>query len=235
MEEGGMNGSAVSERDTVAVTHKRFMFHHKETTMRWQSRERPDVFLVISLLVLFSAGCGDDGSSTGPEGPSDNGQVTIVFNEINYNSSDDFDPEDWVELCNTGANTVDLSGWIFMDEDDAHVFILPDSTVIAPQGFLVLSTDTTAFHEVFPDVSVYVGDFPFGLSGRGELIRFFNAEGELIDQVNYDDSAPWPEEPDGNGATLGLVNPARDNELAENWAASYGHGTPGEVNDVYAE
>ena len=30
-----------------------------------------------------------------------------------------------------------------------------------------------------------------------------------------------------------LINPARDNTLAENWAASTGHGTPGEINSAW--
>ena len=49
----------------------------------------------------------------------------------------------------------------------------------------------------------------------------------------YDDKAPWPEQADGEGATLELLNPFRDNRLAENWAASAGHGTPGRQNSVF--
>ncbi|MBK7173796.1 MAG: T9SS type A sorting domain-containing protein [Bacteroidales bacterium] len=52
-----------------------------------------------------------------------------------------------------------------------------------------------------------------------------------IDTVNYDDTDPWPVEPDGNGPTLELINPTLDNALASSWKASYTpHGTPGEPN-----
>ncbi|GAI11991.1 unnamed protein product, partial [marine sediment metagenome] len=160
---------------------------------------------------------------------------TIVINEINYNSSNNFDPEDWVELYNAYDIPVDISGWAFKDEDDAHIFELPDNTVIASNGYLVLCNDAEAFNSVFPDVDNYIGSFTFGLSGQGELIRLYDADGALIDWVEYDDTSPWSAEPDGNGPTLALSNPNLDNALPENWASSDGYGTPGEINDVYSE
>jgi hypothetical protein len=55
----------------------------------------------------------------------------------------------------------------------------------------------------------------------------------LVDTVNYDDTAPWPTEPDGNGPTLELINPGLDNALAQSWKASCApHGTPGQMNCV---
>ncbi|MBI4601424.1 MAG: lamin tail domain-containing protein [Planctomycetes bacterium] len=49
----------------------------------------------------------------------------------------------------------------------------------------------------------------------------------------YGDSAPWPEEADGNGATLALKNPILENGHAAHWAASPAGGTPGSRNDVF--
>ena len=51
-----------------------------------------------------------------------------------------------------------------------------------------------------------------------------------MDFVEYDDEIPWPTEPDGNGPTLELIDPFSDNNLAENWQASEGYGTPGSIN-----
>ena len=198
------------------------------------SKVRSYMFIALSFLVLiFTTSCSEDKSPTGNNETSNNETPNIVINEINYNSSDDFNPGDWVELHNTGESPVDLSGWIFKDEDDSHIFVLPDNTVIISNGYLVLCNDAAAFLNLFPDVSNYIGDFNFGFSGQGELIRLYDAQGELIDRVYYDDNAPWPEEPDGIGSTLALLNPACNNELPEYWAASLGHGTPGAINDVY--
>ena len=56
----------------------------------------------------------------------------------------------------------------------------------------------------------------------------------LIDQVLYDDSDPWPEEADGGGSTLELINPSFENSLPESWNYSNElYGTPGAENSTY--
>ncbi|UCH88728.1 MAG: CotH kinase family protein, partial [Thermoplasmata archaeon] len=157
----------------------------------------------------------------------------IVINEINYNSSGDFNPEDWVELYNTHENPIDLSGWVLKDDDDTHEFVFPNDTLINSDSYLVLCRNTSFFHEAFPDVVSYIGDFGFGLSGTGELVRLFNGQDILVDSLTYGVDLPWPEKPDGTGVTLALLNPVLDNAFPGNWSASSVYGTPGEKNDVY--
>jgi hypothetical protein len=155
---------------------------------------------------------------------------SLVINEINYNSSDTFDPGDWIEVYNPMPYTLDISGWVYKDEDDTHAFTFPEGTSIESEGYLVLCTNGAAFSALFPEVDNYIGDAGFGLSGSGELIRIYNPSGTLIDQVTYSDTAPWPTEPDGNGPTLELMKPSLDNSLPESWMASPLHGTPGAEN-----
>ncbi|NTV83928.1 MAG: hypothetical protein HGA23_06455, partial [Bacteroidales bacterium] len=157
----------------------------------------------------------------------------LVINEINYNSSPDFDPDDWVEFYNPNNYEVHLNGWIFKDEDDAHIYSFPENVVIGSNGFLVICSDTAAFHDLFPEIMNYTGNLGFGLSGGGELTRLYDFSGLLIDTVLYDDTDPWPDEPDGNGPTLELINPSLDNALGENWTAYGQHGTPGNPNGIY--
>ena len=40
--------------------------------------------------------------------------LDIVINEINYNSSDEFDPKDWIEIYNNGTENVDISRWVLL-------------------------------------------------------------------------------------------------------------------------
>ena len=54
-----------------------------------------------------------------------------------------------------------------------------------------------------------------------------------MDSLEYDDSSPWPTEPDGNGPTLELINPYLDNSLAASWTSSQNIGSPGSVNTTY--
>ena len=157
----------------------------------------------------------------------------IVINEINYNSAPDFDPEDWVELYNDTQLPIDLSGWKFKDTLDLHIYVFPMNTILNSGSYLVLCRDTSAFSSLFPAVTNYLGNFNFGLDNKGDLVRLYNSDDVMIDSLTYDDAAPWPLEPDGEGPTLSLKNPGLDNSLPENWAASGGHGTPGMINDVY--
>ncbi len=143
-------------------------------------------------------------------------------------------PGDWVELHNPTNESIAIGLWEFQDGDDTHVFIIPENQVLESGAYLVLCKDSLAFNDNFPNVSNFIGEFDFGLNGGGELVRLFDAEGLPIDEVNYDDSSPWPMEPDGNGPTLELIHPSLDNDLGVNWATSDNNGgTPGVVNSVY--
>ena len=157
----------------------------------------------------------------------------VVINEINYNSADDFNTGDWLEIYNESETPIDVSAWRLRDDNDARSFVLPVHTVIEPYGYLVLCETPSAFTALFPDVASQVGGFAFGFGAGGDAVRLFDSADRLADAVLYDDEPPWPTGPDGTGATLALRRPGLDNQQPESWAASGGHGTPGEQNDVY--
>jgi hypothetical protein len=154
----------------------------------------------------------------------------IVINEINYNSSDDFDPEDWVELYNSRESSIYIGNWKLKDEANDHVFTIPENTILSGGDYLVLCKDAIAFESQFPEVTNFIGDLGYGLGGGGDMVRLFDSNDTLMDEVEYDDEDPWPEQADGEGPTLELIYPYLDNSLAENWAASEGYGSPGREN-----
>lgn len=157
----------------------------------------------------------------------------VVINEIAYNPATASDTDDWVELYNPSDEPVDVSGWIFKDEDDSHVFTIPQNTLMAPDGYLVICADTTKFRALFPNVTPVVGNTGFGLAGGGELIRLYDNTSAIVDSLTYDDAAPWPIEPDGNGPTLELIAADYDNALGQSWKASKTTGgTPGTRNST---
>ena len=173
--------------------------------------------------------CGGDGSTCFNYG--------VVINEINNFSSGIVNPpEDWVELHNPTDEAIVIGLWAFKDDNNDHVFTIPEDQILKSGQYLILCEDTVAFKKHSLDVgnfvADFVGNFVFGLKSEGDQVRLFDSSGLLVDKVEYDNITPWPTLPDGTG-TLELIHPSLDNTLGENWAASNGNGTPGEINSVY--
>ena len=74
-------------------------------------------------------------------------------------------------------------------------------------------------------------DFDGGLSGSGETITIFDTFNQPSDSVSYGTAAPWPGNTNATNLSLSLLDPALDNTVATNWAASRQlGGSPGAVN-----
>ena len=157
----------------------------------------------------------------------------VVINEINYNSDKNFDTEDWIELYNNTNQTIDLVGWVFMDENRTPSYVFDSATYLQPNSYLVVCRDIILFKSGYPGVINYFGDMSSGLSGGGEIIFLYDNNGLLVDSLTYDDKDPWPLDADGGGSSLELTNPKLDNSVGSNWKASIGHGTPGAKNSTY--
>lgn len=164
--------------------------------------------------------------------PSD---VDIVINEICCASPSEFDAGDWIELYNNGTDSVDLSNWILKDSKDGHIFIIEEGSSIAPEGFMILCTDSIKFKQIYPTIVNVQGNFEFGLDQKGDAVRLYNNFVVLVDSLTYDNQFPWPELSVQEAQTLSLSNPNLDNTLAGSWKASKCKGTPGAINDNYAE
>ncbi|MCB1125372.1 MAG: CotH kinase family protein, partial [Verrucomicrobiae bacterium] len=161
-----------------------------------------------------------------PTDPTD--PPELIISEIMYHPSAEHDSGDWVELCNPGESPVDLTGWIFRDEDDDHFFLLPERT-LEPGACLVLVQDDARFRLLHAPIVDSIGDFGFGLGNGGDTLRLFRPDGTRALAFRYNDAAPWPEEADGDGFTLELVSPEIDPALPGSWKASMDvGGTPGE-------
>ena len=187
-----------------------------------QQNESPLTLLLTEELNLTANFKADTGSFN-----------TIVINEINYNSAAHFNAGDWMEIYNGYSVSVDIGGWKFKDMIPGNVFIIPQSVVLEPNKYLVICNDTVMFKLKFPGVKNFVGNVNFNLSNDGEQIQLLDDQNNIVDSLTYDDSDPWPSQPDGNGPTLALKNSALDNSLPENWEPSIvDFGTPGNPNDM---
>ncbi|MFZ0322696.1 MAG: lamin tail domain-containing protein, partial [Actinomycetes bacterium] len=165
-----------------------------------------------------------------PIGTASAASTDVVISEFMYNPVSEVDGDEFLELANTGATPVDLSGWCF----SGITLCFASGTEIAGGGYLVVSPDaarTQATYGVTP-AAVYTGK----LANGGEKLTLKDASAATIDTVTYADVAPWPVTPDGLGKTLELIDPTLNNDDPLNWAASTaaaGH-TAGRANSVAA-
>ena len=88
---------------------------------------------------------------------------------------------DWVELTNTGDETVNLSGWHFSDSKKNPLkWAFPEGTRLKPGAFL------TVFCTGEEDAAPGKGDTfyaPFAISSSGETLLLSDAEGEELQRL----------------------------------------------------
>ena len=143
---------------------------------------------------------------------------SVLINEIFYDPPDNTQPIEFVELHNPGAAAVNIGGWRL---EDGVLFTAPAGTTIPAGGYFVIAENAAAFQARFGFAPG--GVFTGGLSSDGERLQLRNAVGTLIDEVTYGTGFPWPTAAKGAGASMELISPALDNDLAASWRSS---GTP---------
>jgi hypothetical protein len=179
------------------------------------------------------------------------GAGTIIISEIMYHP---YDPTgiaediklEWIELFNSGARPVDMTGWRFADGVE---YTFPNVTLAAHE-YLVVAADVAVFSARYPGVKNVVGGWTGWLSNSGERIALVDSVGAVVTAVRYADEGDWAvrelgpveqnhrgwqwsDQTDGGGSSLELVNAALPSEFGQNWAASLiPGGTPGQANSV---
>ena len=151
------------------------------------------------------------------QGCSDVDLPPLVISKIHYHPMDywgiDGDHFEFIEITNNGNDNVDLTGVYFRELGITYRF--PNGSHIAPREAILLCSDSLAFIDYYKTTPF--GQYSRKLSNKSENLVLADAWGNIIDEVHYADSEPWPTEPDGNGPYLELKNLDSDNSLAENW------------------
>jgi hypothetical protein len=152
----------------------------------------------------------------------------VAFTEINYNPiAASYSAGDWIEIKNNTSAAIDLTGYVFKDSKNDHVYDFPSMT-LAPNAYYVISNDLLLFGNRHPEVQNITGPFAFSLGGT-DAIRLYDANGILIGSVIYDQVAPWPTSPSVEDYTLEYadsgyyINP----NVGTSWFAECLGGSPG--------
>ena len=155
----------------------------------------------------------------------------VIVTEINYHSSDDLNAGDWFEVKNQLDIPLDLSGWTIRDDDDTHLYTIPQGTWLPEGGYYVFCENAADFNARFPLVTNVVGDLGFGLGNGGDVIRLYDHTDVIRLSICYNDSIPWATTADGEGYTLELADPYVNLNDPFNWFAGCLGGSPGTAYD----
>ena len=141
----------------------------------------------------------------------------LIISKINYHpaSQGGFDDKDleFVAITNIGEATVDLTGVYFGGTDLVYQF--DPNTFLNPGGTVYLANESLAFRSVY-GFSPY-DQFNRSLDNESETILLLNGFGNVIDEVTYGNTAPWPEAANGQGGFLAVIDPQANNNDPTNW------------------
>ena len=172
----------------------------------------------------------------------------LVFTEIQYNPGNMVNSNEleFLEIHNIGGEIIQLgndseTGGSWQVDGAVEYTFLPNQE-LAPDSTLVLvgfdpsdQSKLQAFlgHYSLSESPVIYGPWSGSLSNGGETVRIeqpdnleFPGDGSPafypmvhIESISYNDTSPWPLEPDGQGASLGRVSVVSWADTGEAWQA----------------
>ena len=150
----------------------------------------------------------------------------VLISEIFYDPISGDDLDEWLELYNPGAVTVDVSGWEF---NDGIGFTIPAGTAIPAGARLVIAKSAARTRANHPSVTpaLIIGDYTGTLGNGGDRLTLVRPEtvGALnikveVDAVSYAKSGRWSRWAAGGGSSLEVTDLRGDRSLASAWADS---------------
>ena len=161
----------------------------------------------------------------------------LRITEVHYNPADpvtpaetavsfDNDEFEFIELMNTGSDTLELGGVQFIR---GISFAFPDNYTLAGGARTLVVKNLAAFTARYGAGHSIAGTYPEpNLSNNGETITLVDALGEIIQSFSYDDD--WAPLSDGGGRSLVIRDPSGPVlgwQLPSAWALGVPGGSPG--------
>ena len=140
---------------------------------------------------------------------------------------------EYVELFNPGEIAMPLRGYQF---GDSHNHTLIEDGIIQPHSFLVLASHSSVESLSDHNIENLTGlkYWPV-LNNVKDAVILENMYGQVVDQVEYDDSWYNDDQKQEGGWSLELINPYHPCSQAGNWSSSTdpSGGTPGNINSIF--
>ena len=177
--------------------------------------------------------------------PQNSVQGEIIISEIAWAGTKAYFGDEWIELYNPGAQTIQLDGWILTNESGSFYISFDSSDSIGSGNFFLIEHGSgNATSE--PEQKTYTSGSL--LSDNGEAIYLLAPDRSVVDTANASGGA-WPAgggtnsssmervvksgvvEPDGKFAWITNVGTVRNGQDA---AGNDIYGTPGQTNWAFS-
>lgn len=116
----------------------------------------------------------------------------IIVNEL---YPDPGSGDEWIELYNNSADSIDLHNWLLQDES-GNEYLVPYGIIISPFGHVVLKAS-------------------FSLNNTGDLVKLFNPNKKLVSEStkyqNGEKGWSWARGPDNNWSWTTKITPEFEN------------------------
>ena len=109
----------------------------------------------------------------------------VLISEFTYDAKKPFKSDDWVEICNYGSASVDISGWKLGDDkydEGGNLFTVPEGTTLAPGECVVLYSDA-AFTSIYPTVDNILGPTGIGFSKSDDAVVLMDKTGKVQHKI----------------------------------------------------
>ena len=141
---------------------------------------------------------------------------SILINELAWAGTIASSSDEWIELQNQTASTIDLSGWRLSDGGDINVAL--SGTIPAFSYFLLERTDDSTIADISANL-IYTGSMANG----GERLELLDPSGAVIDTANADGGG-WPA---GDSSSRRSMERRGGSDIAGNWGTFTGIGGVG--------
>lgn len=171
--------------------------------------------------------------------------ATVVINEINWVGSNGDGLDEWVELCNTTQNAIDISNWVITNLGTGNGpgadITIPSGKTIPANGFFLISAASQSASRINVPSDYVTSNI--SLSNGGEQLVLKNNNGVTVDIANGtgawlagSNSTPKKtmerKSPVGNGTQAASWQTATTHTNMDGNSATDEFGTPKAINGL---
>ncbi len=166
----------------------------------------------------------------------------MVINEILFNPKPG--GADYVELYNRSNTIINLKDCYIANRSSTGVIgsvkqINITDQLLFPGDYMVLTENTAAVKQQYlakdPSAFIQITSMPSLPDDKGDVL-ILNAQGKIIDELNYDEHWQFKLIDNNEGVALERIDYNKPTQDAGNWhsaATSAGYGTPGYLNSQF--